>query len=174
MRKHNEGYSLVLVLVVMVVLSLIAVALMSFSLNNLKAQKAYTDRMQAQYAAQGEVEVLLAKLDNAFAIKKTLVGKTVDEAKLEVEETFRAAVGPHIAIDEIRWIEVSGDYDCIVRFTATESTEQAVVKGSVSIHGILVLEDDSIHIESTDISYGQYEILNLQSAPEGDSGEVSG
>ena len=62
MKKHNEGYALVLVLVVLVVLSLVSVALMSVGLRNLKNQKAVGERMQDKYAAQGEIEKLTAAL----------------------------------------------------------------------------------------------------------------
>lgn len=62
MRKHNEGYALVLVLVTMVVLSLVSVALMSVGLRNLKSQQAVGERMVDKYAAQGQIEIILAKL----------------------------------------------------------------------------------------------------------------
>ena len=65
MRKHNEGYALVLVLVVMVVLSIVAVSLMSMGLRNLKAQQAVGERMADKYAAQGEIEKLIAILIQA-------------------------------------------------------------------------------------------------------------
>lgn len=71
MRKHNEGYALVLVLVTMVVLSLVSVALMSVGLRNLKSQKAVGERMQDKYVAQGEIEKLTAALTLADACGRT-------------------------------------------------------------------------------------------------------
>lgn len=62
MKKHDEGYVLPLVLVVMVVLCLVAVSVMSFALNNYKSQQASVQRMQDQYAAQGEIEKVVAKI----------------------------------------------------------------------------------------------------------------
>lgn len=64
MKKRDEGYVLPLVLVVMVILCLVAVSVMSFALNNYKSQQASVQRMQDQYAAQGEIEKIVAKLDN--------------------------------------------------------------------------------------------------------------
>lgn len=62
MKKRDEGYVLPLVLVVMVVLCLVAVSVMSFALNNYKSQQASVQRMQDQYAAQGEIEKVVAKI----------------------------------------------------------------------------------------------------------------
>lgn len=50
MKKHNEGYVLVLVLVVILVISLLSAAILSFSLKNLQNQQAAVDRMEEEYA----------------------------------------------------------------------------------------------------------------------------
>lgn len=63
MKKHNEGYSLVLVLVVLTVLSLVASFILSFSLRNLQSQTASVTRMQDEYKAAGEIEKLVAQLE---------------------------------------------------------------------------------------------------------------
>ena len=39
MKKHDEGYALVLVLVVMLVLCLVATSVLTIALNNLKKQE---------------------------------------------------------------------------------------------------------------------------------------
>lgn len=63
MKKHNEGYSLVLVLVVLTVLSLVASFILSFSLRNLQSQTASVERMEQKYAAAGEIEKIVAQLE---------------------------------------------------------------------------------------------------------------
>ena len=60
MRKHNEGYALPMVLVVMVVICIIAISVMSFSLRGLQKQADAIESMQAKYDAQGELEKLTA------------------------------------------------------------------------------------------------------------------
>lgn len=50
MKKHNEGYSLVLVLVVIIVLSLISTFLLSSSLQNLQRQQKSVDNMVNEYS----------------------------------------------------------------------------------------------------------------------------
>lgn len=62
MKKHNEGYALVLVLVVITVLCLVAMAMMAASLKNLQNQQSSIARMEAKYEAQGEIEKVVAKL----------------------------------------------------------------------------------------------------------------
>jgi hypothetical protein len=62
-KKHDEGYALVLVLVVVLVLNIAAMGLMTLTLNNLKTQRNLVDRMVDKYAAQGEIEIAVANLD---------------------------------------------------------------------------------------------------------------
>lgn len=64
MKKHNEGYTLPLVMVVMVILCLVAVSIMSVALRNLKAQQASVQRMQDQYVAAGMIEKVVAQLES--------------------------------------------------------------------------------------------------------------
>ena len=68
MKKRNEGYTLVLVLVVLVILCLLSTYILSFSLKNINTQKAAALRMQEQYTAIGEIETTVANLQ-AFAEK---------------------------------------------------------------------------------------------------------
>lgn len=67
MKKHDEGYALVLVLVVVLVLNIAAVGLMTLTLNNLKTQRNLVDRMVNKYAAQGEIEIKVAEMDANLA-----------------------------------------------------------------------------------------------------------
>lgn len=62
MRKRNEGYALVLVLVVLVVLCILSSYILTFSLRNLNYQKASASRLQEQYTAAGEIEVAVGYL----------------------------------------------------------------------------------------------------------------
>ena len=68
MKKHNEGYTLVLVLIVLIVLSLLATYVLTFSLRNLHTQKAAAIREQSYYTAVGETEAVVGSF-RAFAEK---------------------------------------------------------------------------------------------------------
>lgn len=70
MKKHNEGYALVLVLVVITVLSLVAMAMMAGSLRNLQNQQKSIERMEAKYTAQGEIEKVIAGFEKKIAETK--------------------------------------------------------------------------------------------------------
>ena len=62
MKKHNEGYALPFVLVVLVVMSLIAVGIMDFSLRNLESQQKTIQRIEAKYEAAGKIEKIVAAM----------------------------------------------------------------------------------------------------------------
>ena len=64
MKKHDEGYALALVLVVLTVLCIVALSMMSVSLSNVTRQQATLQRMQEKYDAQGEIEKVVARLEN--------------------------------------------------------------------------------------------------------------
>ena len=63
-NKHNEGYTLPLVMVVLLVLAIVAVTIMTTSLKNMQRQQGFIETMKAQYAAQGEIEKIVAQLEN--------------------------------------------------------------------------------------------------------------
>ena len=62
MKKRNEGYTLVLVMIVLVILCLLSAYILSFSLKNINTQKTAALRMQDQYAVMGEIEATVTNL----------------------------------------------------------------------------------------------------------------
>ena len=66
-NKHNEGYTLPLVMVVLLVLAIVAVTIMTTSLKNMLRQQQFIDTMKDQYVAQGEIEKIVAQLEIASA-----------------------------------------------------------------------------------------------------------
>ena len=87
MKKRNEGYALPFVLVVLIVMCLIVVGIMDFSLRNLKSQQNTILRMEAKYEAAGQIEQIIATLENkktdSFPKSDTLLF-LVSEGKLKV------------------------------------------------------------------------------------------
>ncbi len=63
MKKHDEGYVLALVMVVIVVLCLIASAILSGALYNINTQHDQIADMQERYAAAGKIEILVSQLE---------------------------------------------------------------------------------------------------------------
>lgn len=68
-NKHNEGYTLPLVMVVLLVLAIVAVTIMTTSLKNMQRQQSFIETMKAQYAAQGEIEKIVAQLENGQEVE---------------------------------------------------------------------------------------------------------
>lgn len=73
MKKYNEGYTLPFVLVVFLIISLVAVSILTVAVHNLHGQKESVKRMQAQYVAQGAIEAVNAQFCDDLA-KRTLNG----------------------------------------------------------------------------------------------------
>ena len=111
MKKHNEGYTLVLVLVVMLVLTTVATAILTFSVSNLKNQQGMVDRMEAKYAAQGEIEKIVGQLDKSKVFNENSEQNTIKAMKTWLEGIF---VGQTINITK----DDSGVLTCSVSISA--------------------------------------------------------
>ena len=74
MKKYNEGYTLPFVLVVFLIISLVAVSILTVAVHNLHGQKESVKRMQAQYVAQGAIEAVNARLCAELDDDRTLSG----------------------------------------------------------------------------------------------------
>ena len=64
MKKHNEGYALIFVLVVLAVLFVIVSLILPTTIRNHEAQLRSIQMMKDKYEAQGAIEMLVAKLEN--------------------------------------------------------------------------------------------------------------
>lgn len=84
MKKGTEGYVLIYVLVVFVLLGLACTAVCTFALNGLKTQRAALENDRQRYAAEGLVEQAVARLLDADLGVVKLTGSgfdTADEAR---------------------------------------------------------------------------------------------
>ena len=86
MRTYNEGYSLVLVLVVLTVIALLATFILSFSLSNLQNQQASLNRMQEEYAAAGEIEKSIVKLESQIDAEVEEITVVIDDGDVSCED----------------------------------------------------------------------------------------
>lgn len=94
MKKHDEGYALLLVVVTLLVLAIMSAALMSMGVRNLKNQKASLEQMVDKYDAQGEVEKVAAKLSQ----KTTLDKDSVDTFEVQLEEWIEETAGAELSL----------------------------------------------------------------------------
>jgi type II secretory pathway pseudopilin PulG len=77
MKKHNEGYTLPLVMVVLLVLAIVAVTIMTTSLKNMQRQQGFIETMKAQYAAQAVIEEIVGRITFAEGEDETESVKTI-------------------------------------------------------------------------------------------------
>lgn len=76
MKKHDEGYVLAYVTVVLLLFCLVASMILTGALKNLQHQQDTITRMQDQYVAAGMIEQVVAQWETAiFEVDKT-VGET--------------------------------------------------------------------------------------------------
>lgn len=64
MKKHDEGYVLAYVTVVLLLFCLIATMILTGSMKNLTAQQDTIQRMQDRYAAEGMIQQVVANWSN--------------------------------------------------------------------------------------------------------------
>ena len=122
MKKHNEGYSLVLVLVVLTLMSLVASFILSVSLKNLQSQTAAVNRMEQEYAAAGEIEKIVAELE-------ALIGETEPKTIVLTDASPVEGDGKHITVSVTK---ESVKINCTLRLTAesveySESTKEFTI-----------------------------------------------
>ena len=131
-NKHNEGYTLPLVMVVLLVLAIVAVTIMTTSLKNMLRQQQFIDTMKDQYAAQGQIEKIVAQL----------------QAGQEVEVPFEGTVDP--VDNTLSGTIVVGNADGSV-----------MIKCGIEIKGSSVTKtsDGYTIVDMEPIKYTSYEII---------------
>lgn len=132
MKRHNEGYAMVLVLVVITVLSLVAMAMMAASLRNLQNQQDSIERMGAKYAAQGEIEKEIAKLNSLIHEDGTTASVVVSE----LEGMFGDALKLQTSQNEDAYLK----FDQYYLLELTANVNNTVVECVIRIEGSLVGE----------------------------------
>ena len=87
MKKHNEGYVLIYVTVVLILFSLIGSMILTSAMKNLNAQQTAIAQMQDKYVAQGYIEQYLAdKNGDTNWLIKDEDGKEVGNFLVEIKD----------------------------------------------------------------------------------------
>ena len=79
MRKHNEGYTLVLVMALVLVLSALTSVILGAAQRNLDAHRSGVAYMQAKYQAMGEIEKVIGFLESYDPTGETICLEEADE-----------------------------------------------------------------------------------------------
>lgn len=131
MKKHNEGYTLPLVMVVLLVLAIVAVTIMTTSLKNMLRQQQFIETMNDQYKAQGQIEAVVAQLVKAEdeSAVTTILGQYTEGALIATKNSniaFTSTVGSVCIKCEIAFtLETGKDND--VKYTSYE-----IIKGGAT------------------------------------------
>ena len=156
MKKHNEGYALPFVLVVLIVLCIIAVGIMDFSLRNLRSQQNTIQRMEAKYETAGKIEEIVAAMQTPVA----------QEAKgfvFEGSKSFSGQLSFGITEDVLR---VAATHE------QAEETEQlwiiVALRSAGGIKNTVTLdseENQKLTVKNSGtVQYLWYEIVDLETA----------
>lgn len=134
MKKHNEGYALVLVLVVITVLCLVALAMMAGSLKNLQNQQLSIERMEAKYAAQGETEKFVAGFEGLIFREGS--SPTITGLKKETLDTLCSAIG--VQCNTLSYVE-NGETESYLLIDLTASAESWIlVNCTIKVTGAII------------------------------------
>ena len=156
MRKNNDGYVLPFVLVVMIVLCIISTSLMTAALMNLRIQQRFTEQMKDKYAAQGEIEKIVAILTRTVIEPENLTPDAISAAFAAWDDE----VGVTQEGEEVE----DGDIDAEKPFDITISLEGSSDATTINCQIVLTAQCTSNEgnppytIEITDITYQSYEI----------------
>lgn len=178
MKKGTEGYVLIYVLVVFILLGLACTTVCTFALNGLKTQRAALENDRQRYAAEGLVEQVSALLmDDAAGIAKitTEWRDDSDLAKTELENSGKAmiesldapATGRSASVKKIEWVHEEGTCSFITEIQAISETQQidATLRVTLTVslcedsklvvdgEGNPVFDDDGDQVCETDYRY---------------------
>lgn len=121
-RKGREGYVLLYVVVVIILLSVVAMTICTISLRNLQSQQASLERTRQLYAAEGEIERFVANVESealevtAVESEKTGAAKTAFENQM----TTICENGSSVTLGDKSW-DAAGTA-CTVTVTAVDGT----------------------------------------------------
>lgn len=173
MKKHNEGYTLVMVLVVMLVLSMVSLAIMSFSLRNLQNQQAAVERMQAKYEAQGEMEQIAAQLVQTDEYTYT-PGLGQDESQ-KLQNMITEWMAENSDIQTVQDIVIETEngantFSCVATLKTDDISTEIKLTGNITKKDIKQDAEEVYTISNLKIAYRKYSYSTV-TASEGGSGE---
>ena len=153
MRKYDEGYTLPLVLVVFIIISLVAVSILTVSVHNLHSQKMLVQRMEEQYAAQGEMEKVEAVLrasvngDGSLSLSEPILDTNIRAKVQDTVLTLNAAkTGTELEALELNAVTTRGaiQITAVFRITGGQITEPQ--------NGVYQVTNAKIAVASYDIA----------------------
>ena len=175
MKKHDDGYVLPFVLMVMIVLCIMSTSLMTAALRNLKNQQKFTEQMVEKYAAEGEIEKIVAQLSREVHFKDLKYelpegtetewpedDEIKDEIKNEIKSDILVII-ENLIIENLigeDLVEYSGDkititdneeekyVSCILKVKS--SKESPIITAEIELSGAIVIQPPEDEVTSGD------------------------
>jgi len=126
--------------VVFLVLSLIATSVLTFSLKNLQSQQAFIQRAKDQYAAQGEIEKVVAQIESGDTINDT--------------DRLDAWCGNAVGVTHSEWKAESGT----ISFKLTAKSGSAQIDCVVKLTNVVGGAEGLYTIQNAIFSYESYTV----------------
>lgn len=144
MKKHDEGYTLVLVVVIIFVLFTLSLAITSFSLNNMKNQLAMADRMEAKYAAMGEIEKIVGKItqDDEYAYSPGTETSVEVKSPKVISEWLSAVHDIQVDAEDIEVKLDNGVYQFSCMIEVNKNNEHIMITPVINLAGVITKEDE--------------------------------
>lgn len=163
MKKHNEGYVLAFVLVVVAVLTLISAAISTIAVRNIQTQQAAVDRRLAKYEVEGAVEIVIAEMSSLSSLQVAMGGTFEGALQEEIEKFLPATldmsivVTPDPSADNITATEMPADFS--YKFNLAIADESNTVSCDMELKGKAENDsNDSYTITDTTITCLSYEM----------------
>ena len=115
MRKNNDGYVIIYVIFVILFLCIVAIGTCSSALSNLQSQNEAVVQMKEKYAAEGEIEMLVA--DKCMEIANVSGRDTEDpygEAFLAIESILSTSGNGNKYTWEVEYLGVEAEVEFVV------------------------------------------------------------
>mgnify|MGYP007101878789 CR=1 FL=1 len=166
MKKHQEGYVLVYVLVILFVLTALCLVSSTVALRNWRVQNAAVKEMQDRYEAEGRVEVIASTLkgksfetdeENAVDKLKEFINNSDD---LSVDSTLDQGA----VVVTADGAKAAYPVWCIHTEGSTRVQAELVLALNVDLDSV----DNSIKkLTVLDVAYGSYQLSTASSGEEG-------
>ena len=114
MKKHNEGYALAFVLVMLAVLALLSSVILAASWRNMRFQQIAAQRMSDEYAVKGQLDRIMIQLE-------ALGSAGSIDLKNDPASGLQIVVVENIVVMRARSGQIQGD--CVLMLTGATITD---------------------------------------------------
>lgn len=163
MKKHNEGYVLAFVLIVVAVLALISTAVSTVAVRNMESQQAAVKRMQDKYEAEGVIEKIVAELSNIEVFEATDVKTEFDEKLTEICGRYPTTETGKLT----KSVQPEWDGSSVLTCTLTieSANDSSLIKTDIKLESEVSRINDKYTVEKPVLTYISYKTTAQTTEP---------